>query len=955
MEWGLVVIGLLLLLKAILYGLAWSRLMRLRNYVTEIRLMDEHEKPAELGPIFFNAEQAMSKLGFQYACMLVTSGKRNYISRVYIHPETNTFANISPSIQPGWVRPFIAQFISLLGDGSILTTTDCLRHLLMPTPPKYINQDVYQADLELQWQAHQDRLNSLADVAPPIPFMVDEYVNYEKESIKELMAYRIEQGWIKPLANGQQWKYTASGALKFVWKINAGAKKTNEAIKRINARSQSQTFSQPQPAAYLQSAPQAQFGPFDNAQTFADVAAFERMVEAEQSRKWSWLAKVALFLFSVLIFTATFGLGFSWRTLPILMAVLFIHELGHLCGMIMFGYKDRQILFVPLMGAVTIGKKDDATTMEKLIIYLLGPLPGIILGFISLYFYCATSDRLFFEIGLYAVILNYINLIPILPLDGGRIIEALIFARFPRAQLLLSLISVLALGLMGLLFHGQILLIIAGISAIALPLEWRLSKAAKIARKNLSPRADRKEKLHAIFNTLSLPQFRNISITNRVQMAKSLLARFAQPVPAAGAIVLGLAIYFASIALPIALPVGYFIAQYRNPAAIARIFSLFGGQPYHGRQTQPEPNWQAKLADAKTAEDRWKIYMDAGQWQKKNVYDFNKARVYFQNALSETKEFDAKDTRDVDTLVALAEVCGSHEDGKKYYYQAITRLEAAKGPNDIQIAEILERTVSFAYEDEDYSSDVKLEDIETLERAVRIRVANGQEKSGETGRSLQFLANCYQQAGRNNEAEEAMQKAVAIFHEDKSKYFNMWFSAADNLADIYVKNGKVDAAKNLLQDCVTECKTTDDTGKRFWAAEIEAHLGWLLIDQNDLAAAKNIFEDVVKYQNNLGTKKPKGYPLDWQSYLDLCYVELRLGNFEAAKNDYKKTRENFAGGSFVFDQYMKSLDKFDQQMQSQNSQDWRVKRYRAHSEVYQKLKGTTGFSIGDYILKFFNR
>ncbi|NIQ53384.1 MAG: hypothetical protein GWN71_08090, partial [Gammaproteobacteria bacterium] len=54
-----------------------------------------------------------------------------------------------------------------------------------------------------------------------------------------------------------------------------------------------------------------------------------------------------LFLLSAVAFSAAVGFFFGWRFVPLLLVVILVHELGHLTGMALFGYRDRRILFIP--------------------------------------------------------------------------------------------------------------------------------------------------------------------------------------------------------------------------------------------------------------------------------------------------------------------------------------------------------------------------------------------------------------------------------------------------------------------------------------------------------------------------------------------------------------------------------------------------------------------------------
>jgi Peptidase family M50. len=113
---------------------------------------------------------------------------------------------------------------------------------------------------------------------------------------------------------------------------------------------------------------------------------------------------------------------------PYIALVLVIHELGHLIAMKHFGYKKLRMRFIgPL--ALAVGKKEDAKPNEKLIVFLAGPLPGIVLGFMLLlsflYFNIPKDDTIYF----FLIIINGFNLLPLFPLDGGQFFKVLFFEK----------------------------------------------------------------------------------------------------------------------------------------------------------------------------------------------------------------------------------------------------------------------------------------------------------------------------------------------------------------------------------------------------------------------------------------------------------------------------------------------------------------------------------------------
>lgn len=158
--------------------------------------------------------------------------------------------------------------------------------------------------------------------------------------------------------------------------------------------------------------------------------------------------------------------------------VLFIHEAGHLAAMKAFGFRDLRMLFVPLFGALALGKKELVKQSERVIILLAGPLPGILLGLPLLVFGPREPIDLP-TLGLVFVILNLFNLLPITPLDGGRLIETLFFSRsstLKRGFLLLS-----AIGMLVVVFITQNwpLIILPAIILLRFPGEVRLDRLRK--------------------------------------------------------------------------------------------------------------------------------------------------------------------------------------------------------------------------------------------------------------------------------------------------------------------------------------------------------------------------------------------------------------------------------------------------------------------------------------------
>ncbi|MCB0478923.1 MAG: site-2 protease family protein [Crocinitomicaceae bacterium] len=148
-------------------------------------------------------------------------------------------------------------------------------------------------------------------------------------------------------------------------------------------------------------------------------------------------------LFSLALFFMAFMLVFDFNVLflSLIVLVLIIHEAGHFLTMKLFNYKKVRLLFVPFMGAFVSGEKEDVSQTQRLAVILMGPLPGIILGTFLLYLGDLNQDKFYITSGLLFLTINVLNLVPIDPLDGGKVVETMFFSNQGQLKMYFALIS----------------------------------------------------------------------------------------------------------------------------------------------------------------------------------------------------------------------------------------------------------------------------------------------------------------------------------------------------------------------------------------------------------------------------------------------------------------------------------------------------------------------------------
>lgn len=112
-----------------------------------------------------------------------------------------------------------------------------------------------------------------------------------------------------------------------------------------------------------------------------------------------------------------FGLGF--------VLLLLVHEMGHSLAAKWFGLKVSAPVFIPFLGAQILLKEMPANAWVESMVGFGGPLLGTIGGLAVFVLGMVTGHPLYFALASSAFFLNLFNLVPIIPLDGGRVVTAI--------------------------------------------------------------------------------------------------------------------------------------------------------------------------------------------------------------------------------------------------------------------------------------------------------------------------------------------------------------------------------------------------------------------------------------------------------------------------------------------------------------------------------------------------
>jgi Zn-dependent protease len=152
----------------------------------------------------------------------------------------------------------------------------------------------------------------------------------------------------------------------------------------------------------------------------------------------AFLASKAKFLFLALIkikavttlgtmfvSIAAYAWVFGWPFAVGFVLLLLVHEMGHVIQLRREGVEASAPIFIPFLGAVIAAKSLGKDAVAEARVGLAGPILGTIGTLIPLALWLATDSDLWRALAYVGFFLNLINLLPVLPLDGGRAMAVL--------------------------------------------------------------------------------------------------------------------------------------------------------------------------------------------------------------------------------------------------------------------------------------------------------------------------------------------------------------------------------------------------------------------------------------------------------------------------------------------------------------------------------------------------
>ena len=146
----------------------------------------------------------------------------------------------------------------------------------------------------------------------------------------------------------------------------------------------------------------------------------------QQIKDWCQAHPHLISFVSFILFFVWLKSLLGWPVAFMLATSFVIHEYSHVWVMKRIGMRIKGVIFIPFLGAVALGGGIKILTRkQECLIAMAGPLMGYLSALPVFIAFAITGNPLFGTAFTYIVLLNLFNMLPLSPLDGGRIIKSI--------------------------------------------------------------------------------------------------------------------------------------------------------------------------------------------------------------------------------------------------------------------------------------------------------------------------------------------------------------------------------------------------------------------------------------------------------------------------------------------------------------------------------------------------
>jgi Zn-dependent protease len=460
---------------------ARSNLQRTSAYFPEFAEAPAGSVPAGLRDALAAASADLTSFGFEFVGFMQSHARDYPVPRVQAvlrHPGELTFAVVGFAIADR--VGVVVDFETLFGDGWWLRTVNRRGHFMFTQPDTGRIDDPFVTTVGEQWRYHHGAIGSEA-VRARRDSGFDDFIRHKNIAEGDETAASVRAGFLRVVHDGRAIQFTETGARLFLERLTEGAKRVAAA---------------PPLAGVL-----AMRCPPDDLERKYQVIASVNAKSAKSPARWAFWVSLVAFALSALVLP-------HWRWLLWLIPFLLLHELGHWSAMRLFGHRDARIRFIPFLGAATLTTKQFRKLSHEMIVLLAGPVPGIVLGLAIFRVIDFGRNPYAMLAAIMLVTINGLNLLPLHPLDGGRIVHALLTAGRPRLDVALKALAGAAFVVGAIIFKDATLAILAAVGFLMVRPGLRLARqdGAVRGRPGFGPTLTPEGRRRLIFEVLPEPR-----------------------------------------------------------------------------------------------------------------------------------------------------------------------------------------------------------------------------------------------------------------------------------------------------------------------------------------------------------------------------------------------------------------------------------------------------------------
>jgi Zn-dependent protease len=128
---------------------------------------------------------------------------------------------------------------------------------------------------------------------------------------------------------------------------------------------------------------------------------------------------------TALVSVAAYSLFWGWEFAVGFVVLLFLHEMGHVIALRREGIKASTPMFIPFLGAAIFAKSLGDNALAEARVGLAGPILGTLAAAAVAVAGWLTGSSFLLALAYVGFLINLFNLLPVVPLDGGRAMAAM--------------------------------------------------------------------------------------------------------------------------------------------------------------------------------------------------------------------------------------------------------------------------------------------------------------------------------------------------------------------------------------------------------------------------------------------------------------------------------------------------------------------------------------------------